>query len=400
MGLLAPAKAGTVRMSSDRSFWAKGVRRRDVLCAGGAGALAAIIHALLGTAEVARAEGIAGSVPEVDSLTVRVVTDNYQFAIARSGRVPGVEVQHFGWGIAPGRPPDRTLLSEFGLSLHAESRRGSESRRVLVDFGFTPQALNNNIDLLGIEPSQLDALVLSHGHYDHFGGLVGFLHRNIGKIRSGLPFYVGGEDCFCSREWVGPPARSFGVLDRIALQQAKLTVTYAPGPALLAGHGFCTGKIAPRTFEKLLSPTSMRVGFDHGVGCFADRLPKEERTKLMVPDQFRHEIATCFNVKHRGLVVLTSCSHRGVVNTIQQAQAVSGVDKVHAVIGGFHLAPYPEDYVRRTVAAIKRMNVEHVIPLHCTGEPFYEIARAEIPDRLIRAYTGTRLEFGVSQQHG
>lgn len=386
-------------MSSERSCWGKGVRRRDVLCAGGAAALATIIHALLGTGEAARAEGIAGPVPEVDSLTLRVVTDDYQFAVAPSRGVPGVEVQHFGWGIAPGRPPDRTLLSEFGLSLHAESRRGRESRRVLVDFGFTPQALNNNIDLLGVEPSRLNALVLSHGHYDHFGGLVGFLRRNSGKIETGLPFYVGGEDCFCSREWVGPPVRgSFGVLDRIALRNARLRVTYAPGPALVADHGFSTGKIALRSFEKPLSPTSMRIGVDHGLGCAADRLPKEERTKIWVPDQFRHEIATCFNVKNRGLVVLTSCSHRGVVNTIQQAQAVSGVAKVHAVIGGFHLAPYPEDYVRRTIAELKSMDVEHVIPLHCTGEVFYEIAKAQIPDRLIRAYTGTRLTFGVSQE--
>ena len=386
-------------MSSDRSCWGKGVRRRDVLSAGGAGALATVVHALLGQGEAVRAEGIAGSVPEVDALTLRVVVDNYQFAVASSRQVPGLQVQHFGWGIAPGRPPDRTLLSEFGLSLYAESRRGREIRRVLVDFGFTPQALNNNMELLGVEPSRLNALVLSHGHYDHFGGLVGFLRRNSGKIAAGLPFYVGGEDCFCSREWVGPPVRgSFGVLDRIALRKARLSVTYAPRPALVAGHSFSTGKIALRSFEKPLSPTSMRVGIDHGLGCFADRLPKEERTKALVPDQFRHEIATCFAVKNRGLVVLTSCSHRGVVNTIQQARAVSGVDKVHAVIGGFHLAPYPEDYVRRTIAALKSMDVEHVIPLHCTGELFYDMAKAEIPDRLVRAYTGTRLAFGVSQQ--
>ena len=89
----------------------------------------------------------------------------------------------------------------------------------------------------------------------------------------------------------------------------------------------------------MLSPSAMRIGVDNGIGCFADKLPPEERTQAVVPDQFRHEIATTFNLKGRGLVVLTACSHRGVVNAIKQAQAVSGVRKVHAVIGGFHLAP-------------------------------------------------------------
>jgi 7,8-dihydropterin-6-yl-methyl-4-(beta-D-ribofuranosyl)aminobenzene 5'-phosphate synthase len=93
--------------------------------------------------------------------------------------------------------------------------------------------------------------------------------------------------------------------------------------------------------------------------------------------------------------MLCSCSHRGVVNAIKQAQAASGVAKVHAVIGGFHLAPYKEDYVRDTVAELKKINLDYVIPLHCSGELFYEIARAEMPTKLLRSYTGTRFVFGT-----
>ena len=93
-------------------------------------------------------------------------------------------------------------------------------------------------------------------------------------------------------------------------------------------------------------------------------------------DQFQHEIATAFNLKGRGLIILTSCSHRGVVNAIRQAQAASGVEKIHAVIGGFHLAPYQEEYVRDTVKALQEIDPTYLVPLHCTGEPFYEAARA------------------------
>ena len=67
--------------------------------------------------------------------------------------------------------------------------------------------------------------------------------------------------------------------------------------------------------------------------------------------------------------------------------------KVHAVIGGFHLAPYPEDYVRRTITALNEIDVDYVIPLHCSGEVFYELAKAKMPAKLLRSYTGTRFVF-------
>jgi 7,8-dihydropterin-6-yl-methyl-4-(beta-D-ribofuranosyl)aminobenzene 5'-phosphate synthase len=370
------------------------ISRRDALCGGGAGVVTAMIAALLGDSEPVRAATLSGTVPEIDALAVRVVVDNYQFAVAPGRSLPGLEIQHFGWGIQKDSPPRRTLVSEFGLAMHVESRRGTETRSALVDFGFTPEALINNTELLGIDPSRLDALVLSHGHYDHFGGLVGFLQKHKSKLKPGLPLYVGGEDCFCSRQWTAAPVRGdFGALDRRALKDAKLSVTYAEGPSLVADHGFTSGQIELGSFEKLLSPTAMTIGMEGDLGCHPERLPQNERTQTVVPDQFRHEIATGFNLKGKGLVLVTSCSHRGVVNAIKQAQAASGIEKVHAVIGGFHLAPYQDDYVQQTVAALRGLNVDHVIPLHCTGEAFYDRAKSEMPDKVLRSYTGTRFVF-------
>ena len=372
------------------------MHRRDVMCGGGAAMFSAIVAILMGSSKPVKAEAISGSVPELDSVAVRVVVDSYQFAVAPSRKLADVDIQHFGWGVSGDKPPRKTLISEFGLSMHAETRRGTETRNVLADFGFTPEALINNASLVGIEPAELDALVLSHGHYDHFGGLAGFLREHNGKLKTRLPIYIGGEEAFCSREWTAPPVRGdFGALDRKALEDANLAVTYTEGPALVADHGFTTGHIEQTSFEKLLSPSAMKIGVDHGMGCYADKLPEDERTKAIIPDQFRHEIATAFNLRGRGLIVLTSCSHRGVINAIKQAQATSGVNKVHAVIGGFHLAPYKEDYVRDTVTAIKDMDIDYVIPLHCTGEPFYETAKAEIPNKLLRSYTGTRFVFSA-----
>lgn len=306
-----------------RQFVCEGSDRRELICAGGAALFAGLLAGLLGKTSPARAERLTGQVPELDRVAVRVLIDSYQFAVAPSRKSESLEVQHFGWGIG-NHPPGRTLISEFGLSMHVETQRGTETRNILMDFGFTPEALVNNMQLVGLDPSALDALVLSHGHYDHFGGLTGLLQRASGQLKPKLPFYVGGEDCFCAREWTAPPARGdFGVLDRRALEQADLTVTYSVGPSRLGDHGFTTGQINQSGFEKLLSPSAMKIGMDQGLGCFPERLAEEDRKPGPVPDQFRHELATAFNLRERGLIVLTSCSHRGVINAVRQARAVS-----------------------------------------------------------------------------
>ena len=193
-------------------------------------AVAALLAALGGGVRPARARSLSGAPPEVDRLAVRIVVDFYQFAVAPGNKAVGpVEINNFGWGIEPDRPPDRTLVSEFGLAMLAQSTRGDEKRTVLQDFAFTPYALMNNMTMLGVDPAEIDALVLSHGHYDHFGGMAGFLKTHGAKLKADLPLYIGGEEAFCSRSWTAPPFKGdFGAIDRAALEAAKIRVTYSP----------------------------------------------------------------------------------------------------------------------------------------------------------------------------
>jgi 7,8-dihydropterin-6-yl-methyl-4-(beta-D-ribofuranosyl)aminobenzene 5'-phosphate synthase len=132
--------------------------------------------------------------------------------------------------------------SSASSGFHAESQRGDEIRNVLIDFGITPEVLLNNLAILKIDPASLDALVLSHGHYDHFGGLVGFLAATKGRLKANTPFFVGGEDCFCAREF--GRGGNMGALDRTALRDADLSLMVSEGPSLVADHGFTSGPIA------------------------------------------------------------------------------------------------------------------------------------------------------------
>lgn len=372
------------------------VRRR--LFRAGFGSLAALAAGGLFGGRVAEAKpiGSPADVPIVDRLAVRVVTDSYHHAFERSGAFGPVQVQRLGFAVAPRTPPRRTLQNEWGLSLHIESTRGAETRQVLFDFGYTPETLLNNLQLAGIDAARLDALALSHGHFDHFGGLVGFLAANKGRLKAGLPFYVGSEECFCTRELNVPgEAGSFGSLDREAIRSAGLTVTFAERPSVIADHGFSTGRIPAESFERVLSPTRMSVGVQGGLGCTPERLPEAKRNLTLVPDDFEHEQATAYHVKGRGLVVMTSCGHRGIVNSVRAAMRVAGTDRLHAVLGGFHLAPHTVEYQKQTAAELKSLNPDVVIPMHCSGEAFVAIVQNEMPERFIRSSTGTRFVFGA-----
>src|SRR5258707_13377034 len=370
------------------------VSRRRLLCAGGAGFVSALIGTLVGNERTARAQALGSKVPEVDRVAVRIVTDNQVIQFIPSEKRDGLTIERrTGANLTPDAPPRTALHGEWGLSMHAESQRGNEVRNVLIDFGYTPETLINNMSILKIDPASFDALVLSHGHYDHFGGLVGFLSANKGKLKRDLPFFVGGEDCFCMRE---TDAGQYGALDRKAIIDANLTLMMAEGPAVVADHAFTTGKIAQTGFERPLRPSREKVGIVNGFGCFPEQVSATKNTGSFIPDDFEHEIGTNFVVRGKGLVVLTSCSHRGVINTIRQAQAASGIQNVHAIVGGFHIVPpLTDEYIRQVIAAFKEINPDYLIPGHCAGERFYDLVRAELPDKVIRSAVGTRFAFGA-----
>lgn len=372
-----------------------GMTRRELLRGGAVVGGTVLVGLPIGGAGRWVSKARASAPPVVDRLAVRVVVDAYHDALARTAKVGNVEVQRFGLALGTGL--QKHLHNEHGLSLHLESQRVGERRNMLLDFGFTPTALFNNLEILKIDTTSVDALIVSHGHFDHFGGLVALLRRDRARMRKDLAVYAGGEDTFCHR-WIQLPdgrRDSFGVLDRRHLAAAGVKVVMADKPATIEGHAFTTGVIPRKGFEKVLPATRVEIGVMDGAGCEASHFTKEEQEGKIVFDQFYGEHATCFHVKDRGLIVISSCGHAGIVNSIRQAQAVSGVQKVHAAMGGFHLSPAPEPYVAQTVQALKEMDVDYIVPMHCTGPTFVRLVQREMPDKLVLPYTGTRFVFGA-----
>lgn len=362
----------------------QGVNRRAFLQVTGAGLATVFIGSASGAARRPAFE-------TVDEVTLQVVVDAATFGPFLPDQVlPGLKVKRSGGGGAA-RMSRKSLMAEFGLSILARSRRGTETRQVLVDFGYSPEVLANNIELLGIDPASIDAAVLSHGHLDHYGGFAGLFGSNTFKGRK-LPLFVGGEETFCERvAMIGNPPPIMGALDRAELARSGLVAQIAPEPLAVAGHAFTTGLIPLHGFERAAIPTRMRPG----IGCDLSGLSQEKRRVAELADDGEHELATCYAVKDLGLVVIASCSHRGVLNSVRQAQAISGISKVHAVVGGFHLVrPRTEDEARKTVTEFLQIDPTYVVPMHCTGEVFIAEALRRMPNKVIRPYVGNELVFG------
>jgi 7,8-dihydropterin-6-yl-methyl-4-(beta-D-ribofuranosyl)aminobenzene 5'-phosphate synthase len=337
-------------------------------------------------------------VPTVDQVVIQEITDNTHDIFLRGASLPGLDVKRAGF---PEAAQGKTLESEWGLALHLQSRKGAETRRYLLDFGFTSDVYLNNLAIMKLDVSRIDALIISHGHYDHVGGLMDFLEARRSAMRPDLKLYAGGEDDFCHRYI----PRSDGSLtelgrpiDRRRLRELKVEPVLSEAPIVIEGQAFTTG-IVPRTsIEHVLPNTVMKFGVEDGVGCDIKayqnhHFTAEELSGNAVADQHWHEHATCFRLGDRGLVVITSCGHGGIINTLRRAQEVSGVEKIYALAGGFHLAPAPDDYLREVMAELKKFDMEHVLPMHCSGNNFTDLAKVEMPEKLIACATGSSYTF-------
>ena len=237
--------------------------------------------------------------------------------------------------------------------------------------------MTHNLDVLGISLSTTQALVMSHGHADHHGGLEGFLQR-VGRKK--LPVIIH-PDAWRDRKIVFPTGTEIHLPppDRKVMEDNEVALDEEEGPSLLLGDiALVSGQVERTTL------------FEKG---FPVHYARHDHTWEKDPMVFDDQGVIC-NVKGKGLVVVSSCSHAGVVNVLRNARRLTGVERIHAFIGGLHLSGgLFEPIIPPTIAEIVGMAPDFIIPGHCTGwKATHEIAR-RMPEAFVQTCVGTRLDF-------
>jgi 7,8-dihydropterin-6-yl-methyl-4-(beta-D-ribofuranosyl)aminobenzene 5'-phosphate synthase len=315
------------------------------------------------------------SLEPVDSADVTILVDNAIDILAADTPVSTRKPLVYDWS-----EQQSQLRSEHGYSLVLTVQRNGQSDTILYDAGLGRDTAVNNMDLLGINPGDFRTMVLSHGHADHHTGLEGLFSR-IG--RAGLPLILH-PDAWRERKITFPsgvvihmPPPSHQDLDREGWQ-----VVEDRAPSLLLNNSvLVTGQVDRVTdFEKGFPIQSARTP-DGGW----------EPDPWIWDDQ-----AVIVNVRDRGLVILSGCSHAGAVNVLRYAQALTGEQKVHALIGGMHLTGgLFEPIIPRTISELAMIGPDYVVPGHCTGWKAVNLLINTLPDVYLQSNVGTRLHFAA-----
>jgi 7,8-dihydropterin-6-yl-methyl-4-(beta-D-ribofuranosyl)aminobenzene 5'-phosphate synthase len=307
----------------------------------------------------------------VDSLEVTIIVDNAIDILLASDERTKRPPLMWDWS------EKRQLIAEHGYSVLLTTLRNGEGRSVLYDAGLSQETATHNLDILGIDLKHVEAMVLSHGHADHHGGLEGMLRR-VG--RKHLPFVLH-PDAWQDRKIVFPSGTEIHMPppSRKLLEDEEVQILEERGPTLLLdGSVLVSGQVERVT------------GFEKGFPSQqARRNGKWEPDPWIWDDQ-----GIICNVKGRGLVVVSSCSHSGVVNVLRNAQRVTGIEKIHAFIGGLHLSGGTfEKIIPQTVRELRKIRPEVIVPGHCTGwKAAHQISHA-LPEAYVQTSVGTHMIF-------
>lgn len=267
------------------------------------------------------------------------------------------------------------FLAEWGLSILVET----DEANVLLDTGRGGRTVPAiyNADSLGVDLAKIDKIVLSHGHADHTGGLRAILRR----IRKKEIEVIAHPDVWAARynRYPGQVDRFTGIpFQRKELEGFGAAFNLTTRSVKISENTMTSGEIPMVTnFEEVYSSGPIRL---------------IERDTGLEPDRYLDDQAVIITTE-QGLVVITGCAHRGIINTLYHAQQITGVEAIHALIGGGHLVDASEERLWLTIGALKELNVQKLGLCHCTGLPAITLMAHEFGDIFFFNNAGTIVDL-------
>lgn len=307
---------------------------------------------------------------EVDRVEVLTLMDNYSDALLKDTEVVKRPSLVKGDDV-----PRDALVAEHGLSLLITLYRNGGKHTILMDTGYTKIGVPHNMDRLEIDPGEIETIVMSHAHQDHTGALYPVLDRIGGPI----PMVLHPDAFQFPRFKELPDGKKLRFprnLVREELEARNVQVIETREPTLIMDDMLLVTGEVERT-----------SGFEKGLpGAFLEKDGKLEKDP-MTDDQ-----SLVLLLKGRGLVIISGCSHSGIVNTVRYSRKVAGTETVYAVLGGFHLSGPPfEPIIERTIEELKRFAPEIIVPMHCTGWKAIQRVSEVFPDAFVLNSVGSTI---------
>jgi 7,8-dihydropterin-6-yl-methyl-4-(beta-D-ribofuranosyl)aminobenzene 5'-phosphate synthase len=293
------------------------------------------------------------------------------------------------------RYTEEPLLAEHGFAALIDLQ--DAETRILWDAGITRIALMENAERMEVDLASVDKIALSHGHGDHFAAMADVIKVIAGppdlrewskdvtveEIRSWMEGckvpLIAHPAAFRERWGIGKDGKKHGprIVPRDEWEAAGAEIILSEGPYQLGPGCWTTGAVPRQSFEKAGTHPSM--AYREGDAFIRDYMDDDQSIVI--------------NVKDKGLVIVTGCAHSGVVNTVNYAKEISGVSRVWAIMGGFHLARAKEEEIQRTIDAIKQIRPTMVVPSHCTGFGAICQFANQMPDEFVLGTVGTQYLF-------